>query len=77
VRRLLNPEWQVFSEEKKISTTLAEFGEKDIPNEAERNRYDFLALTDNRTLVIVELKRPNYAVTAAEMMRQQVRQRTT
>ena len=66
---ILNPEWQVLSEEKALSTQLREWGEQDIKEEDERLRYDFLALTDERQLVILEIKRPAYPVVLEDLQR--------
>jgi cation transport regulator ChaC len=66
---LLNPEWQVLAEEKAISRQLAEWGAGEIPDEDQRLRYDFLALTDQRRLVIIEIKRSGYAVTLDDLQR--------
>jgi Histidine kinase-, DNA gyrase B-, and HSP90-like ATPase len=66
---LLNPEWQVLSEEKKLSTQLQEWGHKDITAEDKELRYDFLALNDEKRLVIVEIKRSGHAVSFDELTR--------
>lgn len=66
---LLHPEWQVLSEEKTISKQLEEWDVKEVPKEARNFRYDFLALTDEQRLVIVELKRAGHAMTYAELSR--------
>jgi len=56
-------------EEKTISKTLEDWGVKDIGDEDERLRYDFLALTDERRLVIIEIKRSGHAVTLDDLQR--------
>lgn len=66
---LLNPEWQVLSEEKTISKQLAEWGAEEIKDQDALKRYDFLALTDERRLVIIELKRSGHAVTLDDLQR--------
>ena len=66
---LLNPEWQVLSEEKAISTQLREWMSKDIEEEGGQLRYDYLALSDERRLVVVDIKRPGLAVTLDELQR--------
>jgi Histidine kinase-, DNA gyrase B-, and HSP90-like ATPase len=66
---LLNPEWQVLSEEKSLSRQLAEWGDEDIPEQDKRLRYDFLALTDDKQLVVLEIKRANHAVTLEDLQR--------
>jgi hypothetical protein len=64
---LLNPEWQVLSEEKKITTQLREWGEKDLPDF--KGRYDFLALGSEGILVLIEIKRSDYPAELNEMSR--------
>jgi hypothetical protein len=66
---LLNPEWQVLSEEKKISTQLREWGQVEVEAQDEELRYDFLALSDERRLVIVEIKRSGHPVDLEELQR--------
>lgn len=66
---ILNPEWQVLSEETAISTQMKEWGYAEITDEDERMRYDFLALSDERRLVIIEIKRSDYAVTLDDLQR--------
>lgn len=66
---ILNPEWQVLEEERTLSTQLRDWGYEEITKEDERLRYDFLALSDERRLVILEIKRADYAVTLADLQR--------
>ena len=66
---LLNPEWQILAEEKTISRQLAEWGASDIQDEDARMRYDFLALTDERRLVVIEIKRSGHSVTLEDLQR--------
>lgn len=66
---LLNPEWQVLAEEKTISRQLREWNAKDVEDEENRTRYDFLALSDERRLVIIEIKRSGHQVTLDELQR--------
>ncbi len=66
---ILNPEWQVLTEEKKISTQLKEWHAQDIKDEDNRLRYDFLALIDERRLVVIEIKRSGHAVELEELQR--------
>ena len=66
---LLNPEWQVLAEEKTISKQLREWNAAEIINEEEKLRYDFLALSDDSTFVIVEIKRSDHALTLEELQR--------
>ena len=58
---LLNPEWQVLAEEQSLTKQLQEWGTKDIGKD-DRSRYDFLALENDRTLVVLEIKRPGHAI---------------
>jgi hypothetical protein len=62
---LLNPEWQVLAEEKKITTQLREWGKQDLPNFD--GRYDFLALEREGFLVVIEIKRPDYPAELDEL----------
>ncbi len=66
---LLNPEWQVLYEEKTITKQLREWGYADVANEEDKQRFDFLALTGNGRLVVIEIKRPGHPVTFAELTR--------
>jgi len=66
---LLDPEWQVLSEERYISTQLKEWLEDDVQDEDERLRYDFLALANGGTLLVIDIKRPGKAVEYGEMQR--------
>jgi hypothetical protein len=64
---LLNPEWQVLAEEKKITTQLREWGAADLPDYA--GRYDFLALGSDGLLAIIEIKRAEHPAELEEMNR--------
>jgi hypothetical protein len=66
---ILNPEWQVLAEEKSISKQLQEWNYEDIQPDDHRMRYDFLALTDERRLIVIEIKRANYAVPIEDLQR--------
>lgn len=67
---LLNPEWQVLSEETGISTQLKEWGAADLVGEKDKGmRYDFLALSDERRLIVVEIKRSGHNVSLEELYR--------
>jgi hypothetical protein len=68
---LLNPEWQMLDEEKAVSTRLRQMVAQDerIPEETARLRYDFLALSDERRLVVVEIKRSGHPVRLEELQR--------
>ncbi|MFI9811010.1 ATP-binding protein [Saccharothrix variisporea] len=63
---LINPEWHVLAEEKRITSQLREWGDRDIdPND--RRRYDFLALAGDGVLVVIEIKRSGHAVTLKDL----------
>ena len=67
---LLNPEWQVLSEEKTITKQLREWNAEELndkPEDAER--YDFLALADAVQLVVIEIKRSGHPVSLEELQR--------
>lgn len=66
---ILNPEWQVLSEEKRISTQLREWHAQDIKDKDERMRYDFLALGEDQKLVVIEIKRSEHSVELDELHR--------
>ncbi|MGB8647290.1 MAG: ATP-binding protein [Anaerolineae bacterium] len=66
---ILNPEWQVLAEEKKISTQLRQWHAKEVKDGDDRLRYDFLALSDDNRLVIIEIKRSGHAVELDELQR--------
>jgi hypothetical protein len=68
---LLNPEWQVLVEERTISKQLQEWGSGDVTDEEKRLRFDFLALNDEKRLVIVEIKRAGHPVELDELDRLQ------
>lgn len=73
---LINPEWQILYEEKSVTKTLREWNVEDDPGSNFRERYDFLALTDNKQLIVVDIKRPGVAVSFGEFQRlQNYRQR--
>ena len=67
---LLNPDWQVLSEEKRITTQLKEWGDEDI-DPTMRQRYDFLALTSGQKVVVIEIKRSGHAVLLQDLHRLQ------
>lgn len=66
---LINPEWQVLAEEKRLTTQLREWREQDIADPEDRQRYDFLALKREGLLVIIEIKRAGHAVTLDDLQR--------
>lgn len=67
---LLNPEWQVLSEEKSITSQLREWGRRDMKAEYD-GRFDFLALSSEGMLVLIEIKRPDHASQLSEIQRLQ------
>ncbi|GAA1884681.1 hypothetical protein GCM10009715_33650 [Paeniglutamicibacter psychrophenolicus] len=64
---LINPDWQVLSEEKTITNQLKEWNAEFVP-EADRSRYDFLALEGNGETIIIEIKRAGHAVNMEDLM---------
>lgn len=66
---LLNPEWQVLAEEKSISRQLREWNAQDVHDKDSRMRYDFLALNDERRLVVIEIKRAGHNLQLDEVQR--------
>jgi hypothetical protein len=65
---LLNPEWQVLTEETTIGKQLQEWNTSDT-KQGDSERYDFLALSDNNQLVVIEIKRSGHPVTLEELQR--------
>jgi hypothetical protein len=66
---LINPDWQVLAEEKRISSQLKEWNIQEIPDDADRLRYDFLALSGEGKLIIIEIKRSGHPVTIDDLSR--------
>jgi hypothetical protein len=73
---LLNPEWDLFDEEKTISKTLNDWYEEDLiklkpdlTKEEARMRYDFIALTKGDTLLVIDIKRSGSAIELEEIHR--------
>lgn len=64
---LINPEWQVLSEEKRITTQLREWGAADISEPEYAGRYDFIALAGDGELVVIEIKRSGHVVTTRDL----------
>lgn len=63
---LINPDWQVLSEEKTITKQLREWNAADLP-EDDRTRYDFLALTGDGETIIIEIKRSGHPVDLGDL----------
>ena len=53
---LLNPEWQVYLEERTISKILKEKGKLSFPELTGKKRIDFLALQGDNKIAIIEIK---------------------
>lgn len=66
---LIHPEWQTFEHERRIDGLLREWMTKEP--EVDRERVDFLALSDVRTLKVVEIKRPQAVLSLEEYQRLQ------
>lgn len=64
---LINPEWQVFSEEKRVTKTLREWGQENIDDPEYAGRYDFLALSGNDELIVIEIKRAGHSVNMQDL----------
>lgn len=67
---LLNPDWQTFEHEKRISAQVRQWSNEEL-EEDDYQRVDFLSLSDSDTLVVVEIKRPRRSVTFEEYQRLQ------
>lgn len=65
---LLNPDYHIFTEERSISKLLYEWAQKDGVD-TDRERIDFAAVSDDKRLVIVEIKRSTHAVEFEEIQR--------
>ncbi|MDP9695385.1 UNVERIFIED_ORG: hypothetical protein J2X79_002962 [Arthrobacter globiformis] len=63
---LIDPEWQVFSEEMTITRRLIEWGHADL-GETDRTRYDFMALTGDGLTKVIEIKRAGHEVTLKDV----------
>lgn len=59
---IINPDWQVLSEEKTITRQLREWNFDEGGGPEDRTRYDFLALSGDGENVVVEIKRSGHAV---------------
>jgi hypothetical protein len=65
---LLNPDYHIFTEEKSIATLLYEWAKRDKVD-VDAERIDFAAISDDRRLIIVEIKRTSRAVDFEEVQR--------
>lgn len=66
---LLNPEWQVLSEERTLTSQLREWGKEDIVDQTDRERYDFLALHGSGKFVVIEIKRSGHQINLDDLQR--------
>ncbi|MBI4517485.1 MAG: ATP-binding protein [Deltaproteobacteria bacterium] len=66
---LLHPEWQILREETSITKQLREWHHAETGAEVDLSRFDFLALTSEQLLIVVEIKRPGHAVELEELHR--------
>ncbi|MCF8463649.1 MAG: ATP-binding protein [Flavobacteriales bacterium] len=66
---ILNPDWQVLREETAITTQLKDWNVEDIEEPTNRERYDFLGLSDERRLVVIEIKRAGHPLELEELQR--------
>ena len=66
---LLNPEWQVYLEEKAISTILRGKGETDFPELMKSKRIDFLALQGDDKIAVIEIKSVDDILSLEELRR--------
>ena len=64
---IINPEWQVLLEEKRLTTILHEWGVEG--DSEEKQRVDFLALSGEGRVKLIEIKRGGHPVTLAEIAR--------
>lgn len=65
---LIDPQWQVFAEEKSVSRQLREWNSEDSDPE-DQSRVDFLALTGEGIILVIEIKRTGHVVTRANLRR--------
>lgn len=65
---LLNPDYNVFAEEKSLTKLLYELAAKDHIDVA-AERIDFCAIEDGNTVIVIEIKRSQHAVTFEEIQR--------
>jgi len=63
---LIDPEWQVFAEEKRVTTVLREWN---VETDPDPQRVDFLALSGEGEIKLIEIKRGTVQVSLAEVNR--------
>ena len=67
---LINADWEVLAEERSVTKQLQEMaGGEEHTDKEQGQRFDFLALAENKRLFIVEIKRSGHAVTLVEINR--------
>jgi hypothetical protein len=66
---LLNPEWQVYIEEKSISTILKQMGFENFKEQMSNKRIDFLAMGGENTIAIIEIKSVDDVLPLEELRR--------
>lgn len=64
---LINPEWQILAEEKRLTKQLKEWGDADIGDPEDRRRYDFLALEGEGSIIVIEIKRAGHPVELGDL----------
>ena len=70
---LLNAEWQTFEHERNVTAQIRAFAESESKGNGKEDgsRVDFLALSDGKTLFVVEIKRPKHGTSLEEFQRLQ------
>lgn len=68
---LLNPDYNVFTEEKSLTKLLYDFFEIENKGNTEKDneRIDFCAIADDKSVIVVEIKRSGHPVTFDEIQR--------
>jgi hypothetical protein len=67
---LIDPAWEMYAHEMSLERVLRERFHSDI-NEGDQRRLDFLCIGDNSTAVVIEVKRPGFAIGYAELQQLQ------
>ncbi|MDG6913488.1 MAG: ATP-binding protein [Nitrososphaerota archaeon] len=66
---LIDPDLDIYAEEKSLSKTLAGYANEDIKDPDERMRYDFLGLSGDGQTVVIEIKRSGHALSLDDVQR--------
>lgn len=71
---ILDPDWDLYDEERSIGTQLRDWNIADLAKEGisekdARMRYDFIAFSGSSELVVIEIKRSGYPVEVADLNR--------